>query len=666
MKRIVAFFLAVLIFIISVASYGPVGVYAAEEDRTVIPRNASEQSSLSYEEAYSYVSARKDIYSKDGKLLFKYTPSSSYNWTFSHTHFSDSQVINFFMSDNVIESGLTIIGAMISNNNLTRAVCALAGCVVGKDSDIGTKVVDILTGNYNYLNALDYNEETQTITVNNDSGSVDKLRQEIYQMYCDSIGLYNSPLRNESPTKVVEHNSSLYEYDEDYMFDFNEVAGYDYAYEVRKYDSGFSYKGAVVWNRSDYDYVYQSNVSGEGICFTDKDLNVIDDPFKHYYEEFNERYNDGYFGEIESLYIVTTESANKYHNGLRCDLYFRNSLGELRPSNLYGGYIVNVGDYDSFTYSKKYKSFPVFRSYEALYNYVHGSQTAYLTSQINEIGQDISLSIKDMDENIGSKLDTLIDSINNNKGGMSAEELQDVIDKGVEDILNNTEDIKDNTEDIVNNTGSILNTLKEQNKILLDILGVTEYIAYSSTKDDGTEYTTKDLTDALNQIYNGLGNAILYGKNTLTSSGGSSAASAQSMSVQLQSASMSDFTDSSGAGSDSSFVAGYSPPASAATYDLNNMDIHNGLFGKFPFSVPYQLYEWLQVLQAEPEAPVFNYNYGFLIGKKNDPDYNLKIDLSIFEPWANVCKSFLRLSFTLLMAVGIYHHFSKKGGGGMS
>ena len=80
-----------------------------------------------------------------------------------------------------------------------------------------------------------------------------------------------------------------------------------------------------------------------------------------------------------------------------------------------------------------------------------------------------------MDANLGDKMDTLIDTINSKKEGLSADELQNVIDKGHEDLNKNTEDIKDKTRDI-------LDTLKEQNNILLQILGVTEYIAYQNDK----------------------------------------------------------------------------------------------------------------------------------------------------------------------------------------
>lgn len=61
------------------------------------------------------------------------------------------------------------------------------------------------------------------------------------------------------------------------------------------------------------------------------------------------------------------------------------------------------------------KSLRVFKSYSAYYNYVHGDENAYLSSKVEEAGEDIKLSINDMNDNIGSKIDDLIDSINNKK-----------------------------------------------------------------------------------------------------------------------------------------------------------------------------------------------------------------------------------------------------------
>lgn len=150
--------------------------------------------------------------------------------------------------------------------------------------------------------------------------------------------------------------------------------------------------------------------------------------------------------------------------------------------------------YRMFFYSYNNEPLRFFKSYSSLYNYLHGDQNAYLSSKIEETGKDISMSIKDMDANLGDKMDTLIDTINSKKEGLSADELQNVIDKGLEDLNKNTEDIKDNTSDI-------LDTLKEQNNILLQILGVTEYIAYQNDKYNNT-YTKADMSNLFKKSFN--------------------------------------------------------------------------------------------------------------------------------------------------------------------
>lgn len=59
-------------------------------------------------------------------------------------------------------------------------------------------------------------------------------------------------------------------------------------------------------------------------------------------------------------------------------------------------------------YSKDKTSLKFWSSYSALYNYLHGDQNAYLSSKIEETGQDIGMSIKDMDANLGNKWTLLL------------------------------------------------------------------------------------------------------------------------------------------------------------------------------------------------------------------------------------------------------------------
>jgi len=651
MKRIGAFSLAIFIFVLSVFSVIPV---YADGDKTVLPCNLKQTMAFSSSDAQAYVAAHKDIYSQDGYLLFAYTPAASYNWNLckdgqlTNIHMSDKQVANYIMTNRPFMSMYTVLSSLLANNNSFRGFCSGLGAIFLKDSDAGTKILDTLTGNYNYLDALNYDEDSKTITMSNDNGSVDKLREEIKKYYYNSIGLKEKK-SNGTVTSLIDSSDfrACFEYEEDYINAF----GYkNYKYCLKTY-YGFYY-----FFNDLKDYIYVSNDSNN-----DRFLSSYDNWTKETWR-FRTLRSDGSTGFLQP---VKEDTVIRYDFTLKVnvsDMYFwytpSNGDWVLRPdwNNGYSKWV-------SF-YSKDNSSLKFWASYSALYNYLHGDQNAYLSSKIEETGKDISYSIKDMNENLGTKMDELIDSINSGKGNMSADELQNAIDKGLEDLNKNTEDIKDNT-------SSILDKLEEQNQILLQILGVTEYIAYQTTKDDGSSYTKTDLTNTINKIYNGLGNAILYGKNTLTDSGDSSGAASQSSIVTREDFKLSNniYTSSGSGVSPGTPVVAYSLDdcsvyddsndydVGIATHDINNMDIHDGLFGKFPFSVPYQLYEWLQVLQADPVAPKLVYNYGFLIGHKGEQKYDLTIDLSVYESWAYVCKSFLRLSFTLAMSLFLYKKF---------
>lgn len=653
MKRIGAFSIAIFIFVLSVFSVLPLDVYA-DDDKTVIP-TVNGHFGLTESDAQSKVSAHKDIYYDNDKRAFAYTPASSYNWTLCNdkgavtsTHLSDKQVVALLCSHNRWDHNRTLISSFISNNNICRGFFSGVGALFTGNSDNGTKFLDTLLGNYNYLDSLNYDEDSKTITMSNDNGSVDKLREEIRKYYYNSIGLIEKK-SNGTVNSIIDSSDfrACFEYEEDYASVFG-FKNYKYCLKTR---SGFYY-----FFNDLPDYIYVSNDSNN-------------DRFLPSYNNFDEvawRFrtlkSDGSFGYFQP---VKEDTVIRYDYTLKVNV-----------SDMYFWYTPNKSDWVLYPdwnnrystrcdlYSKDKVSLKFWSSYSALYNYLHGDQNAYLSSKIEETGQDISYSIKDMNENLGTKMDELIDSINSGKGNMSADELQNAIDKGLEDLNKNTEDIKDNTSDI-------LEVLKEQNNILLQILGVTEYIAYQTTKDDGSSYTKTDLTNTINKIYNGLGNAILYGKNTLTSSGDSSGAASQSYIVTREDFKLSNnlYTSSGSGVSPGTPVVAYSLDdcsvyddsndydVGISTQDINNMDIHDGLFGKFPFSVPYQLYEWLQVLQADPVAPKLVYNYGFLLGHKDEQKYDLVIDFSIYEPWANVCKSFLRLSFTLAMSLFLYKKF---------
>ena len=636
MKRIGAFSLAIFIFVLSVFSVVPVNV-RADVDKTVIPL-VEGHFGLTESDAQSKVAAHKDIYYDNDQRAFAYTPSSSYNWTLcnSHgattsTHLSDKQVVALLCSSNRWEHNRTLISSFVSNNNIFRGFMSGVGSLFTGDSDNGTKFLDIVTGNYNYLDSLDYDEDSQTITMSNDNGSVDKLREEIKKYYYNSIGLKEKK-SNGTVTSLIDSSDfrACFEYEEDYINAF----GYkNYKYCLKTY-YGFYY-----FFNDLKDYIYVSNDSNN-----DRFLSSYDNWTKETWR-FRTLRSDGTTGFLQP---VKEDTVIRYDFTLKVnvsDMYFwytpSNGDWVLRPD-----WNNNYSKWVSF-YSKDNSSLKFWASYSALYNYLHGDQNAYLSSKIEETGQDISYSIKDMNENLGTKMDELIDSINSGKGNMSADELQNAIDKGLEDLNKNTEDIKDNT-------SSILDKLEEQNQILLQILGVTEFIAYQEVKENSDQYNMSYLKTLLDSMFTGLFNALMYGENTVDDKN-TDTASMQSFSVSNAAAPVAVYSDdiavydSSGSGGGSSFGGG-SDSSGGHFFDLKN-----GLFGKFPFSIPYQCYNWLQILQRDPEAPTFTLDYGYLFGCSGDPKFVLSFDLSRYNDIAEVGRSFCRLFMTLMLALGIYH-----------
>lgn len=601
MKRYFCFFLAVLITAMSIIFYCPFNIYA--NDAFTISKNSTEKTGLSADEAQKAIDANADIKGKDGVTMLLYTPSDSYNYTLKSgafvAHLSDSQAKAMLMSKKSFQQYVVLCSSLISNGTVFRGFLKTVGIATTGDSNALTNIVDKFTCNYNYLDSINYDEDTQIITM--DNTSVDKLREEIQRYYYQSIGLVRVPVTNKNPATAIDMHKSYYEYEEDYMSDYNAVAQYDYS----AYCTRGNIRDVIAFDLSRYNYSYidSANPTKNGIIFLDNQLNVVKSPFYHF-SDFNDFDTDGYKWYISNFFISYEQwnmAGTAYFIDKKID-----SNGNFKENY---SWCDTIGGSTVVILSQKYKYFTTFSSYSALYNFLHGDQNAYLSSTIDKTGEDITFSIKDMNENLGSKMDTLIDSINSGKGNMSADELQNAIDKGLEDLNKNTEDIKDNTSDI-------LDTLKEQNNILLQILGVTEYIAYQNDKYNNT-YTKADMSNLFKKSFNRVSDAVLYGEK------------------------VDDDNEN--------------------TVDRSKFSYHNGIFGHFPFSVPYQLYEWLKVFQAEPECPEFTYHYGFLIGISKDNDeydkYKITFNLSAYDSWRKVAASFLKLSFTLTMAIGTYKKF---------
>lgn len=623
MKKFLSVCMCFFILTISIITYMPVFSYAADNDFTLsitYDTAVSNSPSLSASEAHDAVMNHGDIYGSDHRLLFQYSPTSTYNWVFADSKtgikMSDVQLEKFLQCSNALTHLARLYTANASNNTLVRTMMGAVGVIANGDSELLTNFYDELTGNVNYLNSIEYDSQTGDFTLLADQ--VTALREELKSQYYETIGVAPLISSGTDVKKAVTNLRDCFEFEEDYMDTMQRISDYDYSVSLKLSSCGFCF----AFKRDSFNYCYFGSDNLFSLNFVDNDLNIIELPYVYL---LNQEYIAGY--NVYSFpNIVKYSTVSSTSNGNRRYFTLKNFAFNVHCNSDSTDHVeLYKNIYGSF-YNSSNSDFLIFNSYESLYNYVHGSQNAYLSSKVQEAGEDIKMSINDMNDNIGSKIDDLIDSINNKKEGMSADELQKAIDNALDSLSKKVDDIGDNTAETNNKLDSLLSLMSEQNNILLQILGVTEYIAYNTTKEDGSDYTTDDLKNTFNTMFDGVRNAILYGTNTVSDSGSTVS------------------------------VAAYSSE-DLDTQDINNLDVHNGLFGKFPFSIPYQLYEWLQVLEAEPAAPTFNYNYGFMIFKKDDPDCNLTIDLSVYEPWANQAKSFERLFFTLLMAVFIYKKF---------
>ena len=420
-----------------------------------------------------------------------------------------------------------------------------------------TLVENALSSNISTVaNGISYSESDDSISI--DSNSIDKLREEIKKYYYNSIGLKEKKSSG-TVSSIIDSSDfrACFEYEEDYINAFG-YKNYNYCLKT--------YYGFYYFFNDLSDYIYVSNDSNN-----DRFLSSYDNWTKETWR-FRTLKTDGttgYFQPVKENTVIRYDFTLKVNVS---DMYFWYT-----PSN--GDWVLRPdwnNDYSKWVsfYSKDNSSLKFWASYSALYNYLHGDQNAYLSSTIEKTGEDITFSIKDMNENLGNKMDALIDSINSNKSNMSADELQNAIDKGLEDLNKNTEDIKDNTSDI-------LDVLREQNQILLDILGVTTNIYKVVKENDSKEktYNINYVQSVFNSMFKGLKNAVLYGENTVRDD-------------------VSEDTDNI-----DSIVSDIPP---------DKKNYHNGLFGRFPFSVPYQLFDWLQALYVDPVAPKFTLSYAYL------------------------------------------------------
>lgn len=582
LKRVLSFLLCIILLSFSIIIYTPVSVKA---DVSIYDRYNKVYDGFDFSDLISKHKSFNFTDKGGTKHAIKFV-GGRWMYFFSSGGFIDDDTkLNYFLS----------WYAYTGYNTANKVGTGLSAMISSKLGSLLTSSTDLLDNALTATTDVEFEyDDDNGLTILSDS--VDKLRKQLKEQYLISIGLQAMYINSYNVCDALNRKTVVDT--EDYNDIYNRIVDYDFSLR-------FANREIIAFNKSDFDYAY---FDGNQLRFISHDLKLQDYPFHSLF----------YSCDKNDCFVTFWKKDNgSYYS-------------------CYGG-LVNSGgvmwssSYSDFHSKSSDLQFYIFRSYEAVYNYVKGSQTAYVSSKIEETGKDIQISIDDMNTNISDKMDELIDTINNNKGSMSADELQNAIDKGLESISGKIDDIGDNTEQTNNKLDDLISIMREQNIILSDILGVTHKIADSVADDkDEKTYTISDIIPHFNKCFTAVKNMVLFGTSSFDDTGTQSV-----MSVDNDVG-----------------IAVY-----ADDVEDNVKDYHNGILGKFPFSVPYQLYEWLQVLQCEPKTPEFKYNYGYLVGKKDSEETIIQFDLSNYNDWANVSRSFLKLSFTLALAVGVYRKF---------
>lgn len=597
LKRVLSFLLCIILLSFSIIIYTPVSVKA---DVSIYDR---------YNKIYD-VYDFSDLISKHKSFNFTDKGGTKHaikfvggRWMYffsSGGFIDDDTKLNYFLS----------WYAYTGYNTANKVGTGLSAMISSKLGSLLISSTDLLDSALTATTDVEFEyDDDNGLTILSDS--VDKLRKQLKEQYYNSIGLYVLESSG-TPQELLSSVKTLYEHEEDFQSDYADIKDRDYVFACKDYKGVslvfrmfFDDEPSYIYCNGKEIFDYDSNISSN-LVVINKSNDIIDRNYvKYYYRNSNIKPENmgaafsNINNEISNFHLVIHD--NRYTYG---SVYF---------------------------YSDNNKTINIFKSYEALYNFQHGSQTAYVSSKIEETGKDIQISIDDMNTNISNKMDELIDSINKKKDGMSSDELQNAIDKGLESISGKIDDIGNNTEQTNNKLDDLISIMREQNIILSDILGVTNRIADSVSDDkEDKNYTINDIVPHFNKCFTAVKNMVLFGTSSFDDTGTQSVISVDN----------------------DVGIAVY-----ADDVEDNVKDYHNGILGKFPFSVPYQLYEWLQVLQCEPKTPEFKYNYGYLVGKKDSEETIIQFDLSNYNDWANVSRSFLKLSFTLALAVGVYRKF---------
>ncbi len=311
----------------------------------------------------------------------------------------------------------------------------------------------------------------------------------------------------------------------------------------------------------------------------------------------------------------------------------------------------------------------VFNSLQALYDYVNSKPTAYYTTDYyNKTYQDIVVNRETINNYTTENMQNIYNTVNNNvQDALTQEELQKVIDdtvsKELEKINSSLGNVNDNLDDVIKNLKIMTDNLKAISTETKTANNWLEKI-YNRLGDiytllvDGYLYESGQETDELFNSYMSADNyaemitIFLYGITT---------------EQQKQTLNVVAYYDdlSSGVTDDSDIynISGYSYDfytVNGSSYSHGSSPAiraqYGGIVGhishKFPFCIPFDIYDMVSLFVDEPETPSFV--IPFHVEQLNF-DYDIVVDLSGFD----MLSRFTRSLTTIIMVFGIVV-FTKK------
>ena len=452
--------------------------------------------------------------------------------------------------------------------------------------------------------------------------SANELRNKMLAQYYNSIGAYCFYQHNEYQTISNFRTTLLTNWDKidsskrlmsseqfNALFDSN-----DYDFCTGR-DNGFFGLSKKKYTYCYLDDVTMANGVYQHLCFADSKLNLVY-PFK-----FNEMYhapeltpyaNDGKtcsFDYLPAFSLIISSTWGNYLEPHPVTDYYSNYLNDWYKSSysskklyawkysysgvaFYGGYFKNSN-----------ARIIIFKTKSDFINYYNSKHSTYINANaFNEVKEDVNINLDDI-KNISSKMDAVIDAINNtDKSNMSADDLDNLIDKVSGKLDNIDNSISDNSEilkqilqelknngykinDNIENNNSffdkILQEMKIQESLLQQMLGVTS--------DISSEVEMQTYIDKVNSI-------------TLTE-------------------------------------------------NVKNgfKNVGNEMKNHFPFSAPWDLQRIYSTLSADESPPVFKFDYSFMynnwLGGSTDVEHILIIDFKDYQMLSDISKGLLSLLF---------------------